>query len=39
MEALNQAVGELDLFRIREGKALREDILKHIVSIEDFLGK
>jgi uncharacterized protein (TIGR00255 family) len=37
MLALDQAIQELDLFRIQEGKVLREDMLSHIKLIEDYL--
>ncbi|MBN1414373.1 MAG: YicC family protein [Bacteroidales bacterium] len=37
--ALDKAITELDLFRIQEGKALKEDILNHLASIENFLNQ
>jgi uncharacterized protein (TIGR00255 family) len=37
MKALDQAISELDSFRIQEGNTLREDMLVRIVLIEDFL--
>jgi len=37
MQTLDQAVRELDFFRIQEGKALREDMLNHLASVEDYL--
>jgi uncharacterized protein (TIGR00255 family) len=37
MLALDQAIKELDSFRIQEGKVLREDMLSHIKLVEDYL--
>ncbi len=37
MQAIDRAVQELDLFRIQEGRALREDMLSHVETIEALL--
>ena len=39
MKALDQAISELDSFRLQEGNTLREDMLNRIAFIEDFLKK